>query len=135
MIITEEAYLEHFGVKGMRWGVSRANRGMNKASRARDRATIDKQIDKARARTEGTSRLARLGIGDKGSKSHTEFKGAKAKYHQQKYDIGTREARKALSKARDKRVNDLEFANLAKSGRETTFAVLGLVGSTLLRPV
>lgn len=134
MIVQEAAYLEHVGVKGMHWGVRKAatdgptNRQLNKASRAKDRIASDKAIDKARARTEGTTRAAKLGLSDAGSKSHTDYKKARAQYKVDKQTMGSREARKVLAKARDKRMADIETSNLTKSGKETTIAVLGTIG-------
>lgn len=128
-------YLEHHGVKGMKWGVRRSqNRSLNKASRAKDRKQSDKDIDKARSRTKGTSRAARLGFGDKGSKSHTEFKRARTQYKADRAVMGSREARKILNKAREKRIDEIATSRQAKSGRETTFAILGAVGAALLTP-
>lgn len=125
MIVTADGYLEHYGKKGMRWGERHA---LNKASRAKDRAKLDKQIDRARARTTGTTRSARLGLTDSGSKSHLEFKKARAQYKVDKQKMGSREARKILNKAREKRMNDIQTSQFAKSGKETTLVVLGVAG-------
>lgn len=171
MIIQEDAYLEHYGKKGMHWGVRRdpktgvrpvaarldrsavgraskanadrhdravSNRELNRQSRAKDRAKMDKAIDKARSRTEGTTRAARLGLSDSGSKSHQEYKQARAQYKIDKQKMGSREARKILEKAREKRMEDVATSQAAKSGKETTVAILGGVGlialSVLLTP-
>lgn len=130
MIISSTAYdtelvLEHYGKKGMKWGQRHA---ANKASRAKDRVAYDKSIDKARSRTTGTTRAARLGLSDTGSKSHTEFKKAKAQYKVDKQKMGSREARKILNKARTKRITDVNMSQQAKSGKETALVVLGAVG-------
>lgn len=141
MTVTDEEiddFLAHYGVPGMKWGVRKgssgrsgpSNRQLNKASRAKDRAKIDKQIDAARKRTQGTTRLAKLGIGDKGSKSQTEFKAAKAKYKQDKAQMGSREAKKILAKAKETRVNDIRTARTAKSGKEAVAAIFLNTGKT-----
>lgn len=132
-----EDVLEHFGVKGMRWGVrkttsstGKSNRQLNRESRQRDRASgkaaraaenrqRDREIDAARQRVNS-------------GKTQRDFKAAKKQFKLDKKELGTREARKKLNEARAKRMTDFEKAESYKSGSETTAAVLGTVGGTLL---
>jgi hypothetical protein len=117
----EEA-LAHFGVRGMRWGVrsasSTTNRSLNKASRAKDKASRTKaqaergtQIDAARSR---------ISTG----KSKQDYKKARAQYKIDKKVIGSREARKVLNKAKNKRLNDYNTASEAKNGKELAKQIL-----------
>lgn len=119
----EEA-LEHFGIKGMRWGVRRDPR--NVASRARDRqgrraarAAENREIDAARAR---------LNSGQIGR----DLKDAKTQFKSDKKTIGRREAKKKLYAARLKAQTEFEKAQTIKSGSETAIAILGVVGGTVL---
>lgn len=121
--------LVHYGVKGMKWGVRmrtaregfQRNRELNKKSRAKDRASRDRQIDAAR---------------DRVSKRDPDvFKNVKAEYKADKKAIGSREARKKRAVKLDKLQSDFETARLAKSGRETTQAVLLAVGTVTLKAV
>ena len=106
--------LEHSGVKGMKWGVRKSKselRDLNRASRQKDREARDKAIDKARARVSS-------------GKTKANFKQAKQNYKHDKLEIGSREARKILNKARAKRASDIETSQLAKSGKEKATALI-----------
>lgn len=131
-----DAFLEHFGKKGMRWGVrtkrpgafatSKHKHQLNKASRQKDAAKIDKTIDRARGRVAS-------------GKTKAEFKKAKSEHAANKAKLGSREARKILNKARQKKYTDVTNSQAAKSGRETTVALLvtagflGLAGLSMAR--
>lgn len=116
--------IEHFGVKGMKWGVRRDPR--NVASRARDRAARraaradeNREIDAARARL-NSGQIAR------------DLKTAKRQFKVDKKEIGRREAKKKLYAARLKAQTDVEKARTIKSGSETAIAILGVVGGAVL---
>ncbi len=120
-----EDFLEHVGVKKWKWGTRRgggggpSNRSLNKASRGKDRAKNDRAIDKAR--------------GDlKSGASRQKYKAAKAQYKVDKVNLGSREARKTLQKVKEKNVKDYYKSQEAKSGKETTKAILGAVVGTVL---
>jgi hypothetical protein len=128
--VETDDFLAHYGVKGMKWGVRKSTSGksrrqLNKESRQKDRAKLDRDIDRARARVNTNRKYA---LTDKGSKSHSDYKKAKAQYKKDKAELGSREARKILNKAKEKRYKDVQLSNTAKSGRETTIAVLAAVG-------
>lgn len=92
-------FLEHFGVKGMRWGHRKAessngepsarqrNRELNRASRYRDQAKNQAEIEAARRRHYGGENAKRL----------TD---AQAKYKKDMIKVGSREARKLLNQVR-----------------------------------
>lgn len=130
--------LAHHGVLGMKWGHHKAmpaggsapgsapaptNRQLNKASKQKDKAARNAEIDAARQRYNTTARA--------------NYVKAKDQFKADKKTIGTREARKKFNEVKQKNVDDFEIANQAKSGRETTVAVLGVVGlvavSSILR--
>lgn len=130
MYLDAEDFIEHCGKKGMKWG---QNRALNKTSRSTDRAAgkadraksnekRNKDIDRARARFDS-------------GKARSDFKKAKATYKQEKQVVGSREAKKALNKVKDKNIRDYNKSREAKSGKETTIAVLstvGLIGAQVL---
>lgn len=123
---TIDEALAHFGVMGMRWGQNKkgdqpsapSNRQLNKESKARDKIARDKEIDAARERYANSSR--------------NNYLKAKAQYKVDKKTIGTREARKKFDEVKQKNIDDFELAKQAKSGKETTIAVLAIVGGVAL---
>lgn len=122
--------LLHFGVKGMKWGVRKdqstsggetprqKNRRLNKEFAAKERAKRDTEIDAARARYNTSARK--------------NYLDAKAQYKQDKKTIGSRAARAKFNEVKRKNIQDYELAQQAKSGKETAYAVLGLVGGVTL---
>jgi len=122
---TLESVLEHHGVKGMRWGVRRdprnvASRAKDRAARKRSTTVRDKQIDEARTRL-------------RSGETRRTFKDAKKQFKVDKKELGRREARKRLYKARLNKQNDIDKANMIKSGAETTGVILGIVGTVGIR--
>lgn len=117
----EEVYdfLEHFGVKGMRWGQRKAarqrNRELNKATRAKMNEQRNKEIDRARARFDS-------------GKARRDYLKAKEEFKKNKTELGSLEARRILNKTKEKNMRDFEKAQQTKSGKETTVAVLATVG-------
>lgn len=121
--------LTHFGVKGMRWGHHKAQtaggetdrqklKRLDKESRAKDNAARDAEIEAARQRYGTTSR--------------DNYLKAKAQYKIDKKTIGKREALKKFQKVQNQNIDDFELATQAKSGKETTKAILVTVGSVLV---
>lgn len=128
--LTEE--LAHFGIKGMRWGRHKTEtpgaetnrqklKRLDKESRARDSKARDAEIDAARKRYNTSAR--------------SNYLKAKAQYKIDKNTIGKREARKKFDAVKMQNVADFELARQAKSGRETTVAVLNVVGKVLVKSV
>lgn len=148
--MTDSEYLEHYGTKGMKWGQTKAgnagarvgekagaatgravgravgtaggairsqvksaqkNAQLNSASRAADRAARDSSIDASRARV-------------KSGELKTSLAKAKITYKSAKKEIGSREAKKALTAVRESVAKDAENANKLKSGKEATNYVL-----------
>ena len=113
-----EGELSHYGKKGMKWGVRRAqNKALNKASRARDRQEQATSVQAARDRV-------------KSGATKADFKAAKADAKSRKMEIGSREVRKAIAKAREKRYEEVEKSQQFKSGKE--MAVTMLAGAAAL---
>ena len=121
MIIDEdvEAFLEHYGVRGQKWGVRRKqNRALNKASRQKDWEAQGKEVGEARANV-------------KTGKTKKEFKQAKKEYKANKEKLGSREARKILNQAREKKYNEIDKSQQAKNKKEAA-AILGIVGAVIV---
>lgn len=116
-----DAFLEHFGVLGMHWGVRNPrNRELNRASRQKDRRKHENEVLRARAKL-------------KSGRQTEEWIKAKDKFHRDKERIGSREARKALNKVRQKHYAEIQKSQEAANGKEaaiTLLAVAGLVGIT-----
>ena len=106
----EEVYLEHFGVKGQKWGVRRTQRKERQAAR-------NAQIDAARARVNS-------------GKTRSEFEAARAKFKAQK-----KAGRKDLVTARRKASDEIAIARQVKSGSETTKVILTVIGTTAISSI
>lgn len=113
--------LSHYGKKGMKWGVRRAqNKALNKASRARDREEHATSVQTARDRV-------------KSGAAKADFKAAKADAKSRKMEIGSREVRKAIAKAREKRYEEVQKSQQYKNGKEMAITMLaGAATITLL---
>jgi len=103
MIFDEEVYLEHYGVKGMRWG--KRNRALNKASRDKDWKEQEVKVLAARERV-------------KSGETKATYKAAKKQYKTNQIELGTREARKIINEAKDQRLDDLLTARLPANRKE-----------------
>lgn len=138
MAETADEFLAHFGVVGMKWGKHKAQsssggdsggggaakparrelKALDKASKKADIAKRDAEIDKARENYNNNARK--------------NYLDAKAQYKIDKVTIGKREAAKAFNKVKDQNLADYHNSQLAKSGKETTTAVLVTVGAIVL---
>jgi len=138
MAETADEFLAHFGVVGMKWGKHKAQsssggdsggggaatptrrdlKALDKASKKADIAKRDADIEKARENYNTNARK--------------NYLDAKAQYKIDKVTIGKREATKAFNKVKDQNLLDYQNSQLAKSGKETTTAVLVTVGAIVL---
>lgn len=116
-----EDFLEHFGVKGMQWGVRKErrqrNRELNRASRARDIEKRDKEITKARKRLADSAYANRSG------------REAREEFRANRLALGSREARRIRREQAETYYRDYDTATQTLSGRETTTAVIAGVGA------
>lgn len=118
MTTQTDDFLIHYGVMGMRWGKHSGGKstaelkGLDKAAKKADNIKRNAQIDAARARYK--------------TSAAKNYKAAKAKYKEDKYNIGKYEAKKAFQKVKDKNIKDADLANQAKSGKETVVALVAL---------
>lgn len=103
MTVTDE-FIEHYGVKGMKWGVRKSRRLPVGSKEARKR---DASIDKARENI-------RTG------KSAERLQRAKTAYRHDKVTLGKKEAKRQLNKAKLKNVQELQKSLTAKDGKEFT---------------
>jgi hypothetical protein len=120
-------FLEHHGVKGMKWGQRRArNKQLNRASRANDRAANKVAIDKQRAKIDKARASLKKGTTKAGVKK------AKANYKANKAELGSREAKKIIRKAKQKHFETQQVANQIRDGKELAGAILiGVAAETL----
>lgn len=118
-----DEYLAHHGVKGMKWGERKAarqrNRQLNKESRRKDWDKQEKSVQRARDRVAS-------------GKTQQDYKKAKAKYKSNKRELGSREAKKALAKARDKKYKEINKSQEAKNGKEALAGAALILGMTAL---
>jgi hypothetical protein len=110
----DELLLEHFGKKGMHWGVrsNPANRSMNKAARAKNMAKFKSSVETARANVAP------------GGKSSIALQKAKNAHAANKAKLGTFEARRILNEAKNKHYQEVRLAQQAKDGKEVTKVLL-----------
>lgn len=123
--------LAHFGIKGMKWGHHKAqptggggatskpsNRQLNKEFRKKENEKRNSEIDAARANYNQNARK--------------NYLDAKAQYKADKKTIGSAAARAKFNQVKQKNIDDYEVASQAKSGKETTVAVLSVVGAVAI---
>lgn len=119
-------FLEHYGVKGMRWGQRRVHtanmKALDKAEKQKDREKQEKDVTKARAKI-------------KSGEVKSQLKGAKSQYKADRETIGKIAARKTLNKVRDKQYDTINKANEYKNGKEAAIAVALITGGILLSSV
>lgn len=145
-----DAFLAHYGVKGMRWGVRRdpktgvrpiaktLNEGrIGRASKAnvdRHNARVNnRKLNKASRRADAKKHETEVETARervRSGKSKRDVKQAKREYKQNKHEIGSREAKKILKKARDQRIKDLEDAQKFKNNKEVA-AMLAIFGGVV----
>lgn len=113
--IDVDDFLEHFGIKGQKWGVRKEARAQNKAL---NKAGRQANIDRTRESFKSVS-------------ARNQFKNAKAQYHHDKIDKGSREARKILNKTRSNLGKDYATSQMAKNGKEIIGALA--VGTILYK--
>jgi hypothetical protein len=108
-------FLEHSGVKGMKWGERRA---VNKASKAADNEKRNTAIDAARKEYSTNARK--------------NYLDAKATYKTDKNVIGKHAAKKAFDAVKQKNIDDASVAQQLKSGKETRKAVMQVAGAMVV---
>lgn len=132
-------FLEHFGVKGMRWGHRKAPssssdgpaaptrkelRGMNKVARAGQRADAkQKAVDNDNAIKEARARR---------KDNYNELKTAKKQYKNDKKQIGRVAAKQVLRQNQEKPLKDLEKASELTRKEQNTKLLID-VSSILLK--
>lgn len=148
--MTEDEFLEHFGVKGMRWGQRKAEGsgsggsdaggggrrpkltadGREKKSGKELRALNKESAKRDVAKNDADIDAARTRIAS--GENRKAYLEAKARYKSDKHVIGRREAAKAYQAVKDKNLEDYNKSQEAKSGRETVGAVIGTVAGLVL---
>lgn len=129
-------FLEHYGVKGMQWGVrngggsgtskrqvrkeARAkNKKLNQASRAKDIDKYQKDIDKARERV-------------KSGASSKQLEAAVTNYKSNKAKLGSREAKKMIFEARQKHFEEVQKSQQLRDGKEVAATLVVGLGAAVL---
>lgn len=133
MMMSEEDFLEHAGVKGMKWGVRREAK---KIVKSETNAVRDKSITDARVRYEKSARSNYLNA--KGNLK--DIKRQKKTMDPVEYERAKVKAKAALEKVKAQNVADYELGSKNKSGAETAVAaaattavVLAAVASVALQ--
>jgi hypothetical protein len=131
-------YIAHFGVKGMRWGVTRAdNKAKNKAYKAEQKKARAKEVEEITRIREGAAKIHAQRV-DKArervnsGKTKAAYKQAKADYQKNKAELGSREAKQILRRAREFKMNEIATARQIRDGKEASRAILLNTGITLL---
>jgi len=147
-----EEYIEHYGKKGMKWGVrkqfSGSNRAKNEVTKAREqtgRITTNRQNAKGervafRKDWKGKTKLEkratiekarrdlhgtkRGGINSKDSKAMMKFQKAKDVRNSNKAKLGSREANKIFKKHKRELQRTIAVANSTKNGKEFVSVLL-----------
>jgi hypothetical protein len=126
VIIDEEAYLEHYGVKGMQWGVRRENR---RASRERNRKrnmtarTKAKNAGRANAKTHAQrvdEARRRIDSGD----ALADFGRAVLDYRRNRERQGSRAALDIIARAHREYGDDLRLSRQYRDGTEAAIDVI-----------
>lgn len=143
-----EAFLEHYGVKGMKWGERKTrfqkNRELNKKSKAAEQAKAQKEFNKLREslRPKPAPKFSDTRQGKRAAKDWrkrdidrararvnsgawaADWKDAKSQRRQDKIKVGSREARKILRKKKNALLNDRDRANEIRDGKERVALML-----------
>jgi len=123
--------LIHFGVKGMKWGVIREKIGSAVADHQRNRQ-LNKQFHKEEnKKRDATIDAARERFNSGAARQ--DYLKAKAQYKLDKKTLGTAAARAKLDEVKQRNMTDGEVAQMSKSGRETTLAILAVAGVVALK--
>jgi hypothetical protein len=127
-----EDFLEHYGVQGMKWGIRKdkflRNRELNKASRAKDKAFPPKFTPTKKAPAPYSEKYkknidkARENI--RTGRTDYDYVKAKFDHKKNKSELGSREARKILKKAKVKRVAELQTASQVRDGKEAAIKLI-----------
>lgn len=116
----DQYFLEHYGTKGMQWGVRKErrkrNRELNRKSREKDAKKYRKEIDDARARL------------DSGQHTRT-FRESRAQFRSDRDRFGSRVARQRRAERTEAFNRDFEAASQIRDGREAAVAILAGVGT------
>jgi hypothetical protein len=147
MILNEEPeyIIEHYGKQGMKWGVRRDSKtGVRPIAKTLDKSKVGKaaaaNVDRSMARSRNrelnkasrakdvkTIEAARARV--KSGQTKADFKNAKAAHAENKRKLGTREAKRLLYEARDKRYEEIAISRTAKNGKEVAISVATGVGA------
>lgn len=142
-----DAYLEHYGVKGMHWGQRKASssssgapqksrkelRALNKEARAKGKAQQKAELQKAKDAYDNEIHTARDNI----NKHAQAYNDAKKQYKQDKHTIGKVAAKQILKKHEEKYVNTFNTAILqtTKEAHANMIVGVGLMAAAAIVPV
>lgn len=123
--------LEHFGVKGMKWGVRRDTPSVSKTP-TYDRLKDQEKARRLQARIDRNAAIDSARQRVSSGAITKEAKAAKAEYKAQKKLVGRKAARQVLRDKRSALRSEYALSKQHKHGAEMTIAILAKVGSIIV---
>ena len=130
-----EDFLAHYGVKGMRWGVTRGESAGPSRSALRDMDKVARKENKLERLAESKARDAEIRSARSGLKEATlNYKAAKQTYKIEKRQIGKVAARRAITEAGKERAVIRKKAQEMTAQEKKVYSLV-MVGPAIASPV
>lgn len=128
--MTDDEWLEHYGKKGMKWGQKMAEASLGVVAKSRNVRKEGNQGKQSKEERNAAIEKARDNIED--GTNFKNYTDAQKAVRKAKGTDGHAAAKAALNAVKDKNTDDYHDSRLAKSGAETTKAVLITVAATVV---